>query len=68
MSRPEPLVMPAVDRRADGFSVPTNKVHLEERNMNGPEIEFDWDHSVLPEGADPVILNAPADLEMEISV
>lgn len=43
--------------------------------MNGSEIEFDWDeanighvarHSVLPNEAEQVILNAPVDLGMEI--
>lgn len=45
------------------------------QNVNGPEIEFDWDeanirhvarHSVLPEEAEQVILNDPVDVGMEI--
>ena len=65
--------MQAVDQTRS-LTVPTNKVHLK-RNINGPEIEFDWDeanighlarHNVLPEEAEQVILNDPVDVGMEI--
>jgi len=68
------LVCRKLTKERTGLSVPTNKVHLRE-NMNGTEIEFDWDeanighvarHSVLPEEAEQVILNDPVDVGMEI--
>ena len=62
------------DQRADGFQCTYKQGTLGE-NMNGLDIEFDWDeanighvarHSVLPEEAEQVILNDPVDLGMEI--
>jgi hypothetical protein len=68
-----PLRIPGMRSRV--FSVPTNEVHLGTQ-INGSEIEFDWDdanighvarHSVFPEEAEQVILSDPVDLGMEIA-
>lgn len=52
-----------------------HKRYNQTRRMDGREVEFDWDeanvghvarHSVLPNEAEQVILNDPADLGIDI--